>query len=62
MEPPYSSFHPENRLKVALPLIHPEFCKRLILYEEIATKACLIVRMRGSICEYYRVDIRGKIK
>jgi len=30
MEPPCSSFHPENGLKVGLPLIHPEFCKRLM--------------------------------
>ncbi len=28
MEPPCSSFHPENGLKVGLPIIHPEFCKR----------------------------------
>ncbi|MDQ6959423.1 MAG: hypothetical protein Q9M27_00215 [Mariprofundaceae bacterium] len=29
MEPPCPSFHPENTLEVGLPLIHPEFCKRL---------------------------------
>ncbi|MDQ6958006.1 MAG: gamma-glutamyltransferase [Mariprofundaceae bacterium] len=32
MEPPCTSFHPENGLKVGLPLIHPEFCKWLIQY------------------------------
>ena len=30
MEPPCSSFNPENGLKVGLPIIHPEFCKRLL--------------------------------
>ncbi len=33
MEPPCSSFHPENGLKVGLPIIHPEFCKRLLCYD-----------------------------
>jgi len=31
MEPPCSSSQPKNRLKVGLPLIHPEFCKRLCI-------------------------------
>jgi len=29
MEPPCTSFHPKNGLKVGLPLIHPEFCNWL---------------------------------
>ncbi|MDQ6993793.1 MAG: hypothetical protein Q9M31_09980, partial [Mariprofundus sp.] len=30
MEPPCTSFHLKNGLKVGLPLIHPEFCNWLI--------------------------------
>jgi len=31
MEPPCSSFNPENGLKAGLPLIHPEFYKKLYI-------------------------------
>ncbi|MDQ6993709.1 MAG: hypothetical protein Q9M31_09540, partial [Mariprofundus sp.] len=32
MEPPCTSFHLKNGLKVGLPLIHPEFCNWLYAY------------------------------
>ncbi len=48
MEPPCSSFHPENRLKVGLPLIHPEFCnwlsrKDLLEVSSIQGVSCVIL-------------------
>jgi len=47
MEPPCSSFHPENRLKVGLPLIYPEFRKRLYRLLNLATVFFLAASLSG---------------
>ncbi len=53
MEPPCSSFNSGNGLKAGLPLIHPEFCKRLsivpIIFLAFVPKQCLTLCMHDHL-------------